>query len=126
MDIGLTLRGPGSTVKGNDTTPVQNLHEKAFSKFDHFRFELLLRNRYEVYGYKPLFWNGEEYSKDDILKMFETPFKFEDHFKQVDPNSYTTENRKLLIDLVKSVLSVQSGSTISGRKYVPIPLIEPK
>lgn len=126
VEVGSTLRGPGTTVKGYDVASVNNLHEKGLSKFDHFRIEVLLGNRYDVYGYKPLFWGGEKYTKEDIIKLFEIPFKFEWHFKQVDPSGVTVENRKVLMDLVKSVLSVSYGTAINGRKYVMIPLIKPK
>lgn len=125
VDVGHTLRGAGSTVRGYDTAPVHNLHENGFNKFDHFRIEVLLGKRYDAYGYKPLFWNGEVYTEEEIIDLFKVGFKFEKHFDSVVALEDIIENRKILMDLVKEVLSASNGMAINGRRYVAIPIIKP-
>lgn len=126
IEVGYTLRGAGSTVKGYNLAPVHNLHENGLSKFDHFRLEVLMGDLYSPYGYKPLFFDGKEiYSKEDIMRMFDIKFKFEKHFNLVDPSEVTKENRRILINLVERALSSSLGKAFNGREYVPIPLIKP-
>lgn len=120
---GQTLRGKGSTVIGYDKTPVYNYHDKVFSKFDHYRFEMIFGDKFTAWGYKPMFYNDGEmnYGKEEILKLCEVKFKFED-FYSAKAKSEDASVRNEFYSLIKRLLSLDYDK----ESRIPIPWLKPK
>ena len=63
---------------GFDTRPVFNPHSEHLSSFDFYRIELLnFQNFSSVWGYKPKFYDGMKYSREELEKLYAIPFKIE-------------------------------------------------
>lgn len=62
---------------GFDTRPVYNEHKEHLSSLDYYRIELLHAKDYSVWGYKLRYYDGQRYSKEDLKRLYDIPFKVE-------------------------------------------------
>lgn len=62
---------------GFDVRPVFNPHSEHMSSFDFYRIELLNYQNYSVWGYKPKFYDGMKYTREELEKLYAIPFKIE-------------------------------------------------
>lgn len=62
--------------RGFDTSPVGKKREEC-NLFDYFRLELLSFGIYQHWGYEYKFYDGTPYTKEEILRMCDLPFKIE-------------------------------------------------
>lgn len=85
---GLTANGLSSETKvfeGFDPAPVYKSYDQYLGVFDKYRIELLLQNRLEIYGYRAKYYDGQQFSDEEIFKMMEIPFLFESIKTAVPP-----------------------------------------
>lgn len=107
-------------IKGFDTRPVYNRHERVISEYDYYRLSLLISDVYAHWGYKIVNKDRERLSNTEILELFKKSFRYED-FNYTYRNITTSiSERKALLTLVEKALN-QDWS-----KLVPIPWLKPK
>ena len=116
-------------AKGFDTRTVYAKYEDAMAAFDVMRMELIYNNDFAVFGYANEEYQGERYSKAEILAMFEQPFKCEEYyFSDVDEET-KKEKRRILMDYVEKYLELRElakrGLLEGYNAGVPIELIQP-
>lgn len=77
----ITTNGEDSGIvdgtSGFDTTPVYNPHLEHLSTLDYYRIELLNYKNYNVYGYKPKYYDGVKFSREELEFLYAIPFKVE-------------------------------------------------
>ncbi|MBO6291096.1 MAG: hypothetical protein J6N51_02380 [Selenomonas sp.] len=64
-------------TKGFDVTPVYKKHLEYLSTLDYYRIELLNYKNFDVWGYKPKYYDGTKYTAEELEKLFAIPFKIE-------------------------------------------------
>lgn len=79
--LNLTTNGEDSGIvdgtAGFDVTPVYNPHLEYLSTLDYYRIELLNYKNYSIWGYKPKYYDGMKYSREQLKVLFGLPFKVE-------------------------------------------------
>ena len=70
----LTTNGqdPGEVdgTRGFDTAPVYRINTEYISNLDWYRYELCIQNLQPLVGYKPKFYDGMEYSDEELKRLF--------------------------------------------------------
>ena len=123
-----SMRIHGDVVKDFDPTPVLKKREKMLSPYDYYRMELLTGDMLKPWGYKPHYYtDGRQYSKEEIIAMFEKPFKFDEFLFTMTQQKTAREEREKMMKMVRERVEHPSASiTTDGRKLVPIPWLKPK
>ncbi|WP_152605383.1 hypothetical protein [Anaerovibrio lipolyticus] len=118
----------GNLIKDFDPAPVLKKREKMLSPYDYYRMELLMGDMMVPWGYKPQYYtDGKAYSKEEIIAMFEKPFKFEEFFFTVTQFKKGREEREKMMKIVRERVKHPSACVSpDGRKLVPIPWLKPK
>ena len=79
------------------------------------------------WGYKPMYYtDGIEYTKDEIMAMFEKPFRCEDFDYTKKQWSKEDKEREKMREYLKERLARPIDETPDGEKLVPIPWLKPK
>ena len=64
-------------TRGWDPAPVYKTHLENLSVLDYYRMELLDSEYCTSFGYRPHYYNFEQYSKAELKQLFAVPFKVE-------------------------------------------------
>ena len=130
---GLPRDGIGTDGKGFDgfdPSPVYKSYDQYLSVFDKYRIELLLRKLIESYGYKAKYYDGQQFSDEEIIKMMEIPFLFESIKTAVPPerNRFYYERGRQFIKFAVSIKEFPFSLDIDGvtEQFAPLPWIRPK
>lgn len=118
----------GDLFEGFDPKPVFSEHNEYLSNFDKYRIEMALEKEYEVYGYKPMYYDGQRFSDDEKLEMMKLPFLCET-MKTSLPIESLRAGRKSGMNFIIFRLAIkQIPFKISGidGDFVPIPWLRPK
>lgn len=107
-------------IKGFDTRPVYNKHERVLSENDYYRLRILLRDIYAPWGYKFLTETDTKQSNESILAMFCKPFRFEKYNYTFRNLMTSVEERMEFLKLVKEVMGMDCSNLL------PIPWLKPK
>ena len=119
--------GNMGNIRNFDTTPVYRKREEYISPFDYYRLEVAFGRMMEPWGYKPIYYtDGVQYSKKEIMKMFDIRFKFEAYHYTLRQQRLSVKNRKAFCKLVKEFLDRDLTRNEAGQKLVPIPWLKPK
>lgn len=123
-----SMRIHGDVIKDFDPAPVLRKREKMLSPFDYYRMELLTGDMLKPWGYNPQYYkDNKEYTKEEIIDMFEKPFKFEEFLFTKTQLEKAKEEREKMLAMVRERAEHPSVSvTPDGRKLVPIPWLKPK
>lgn len=118
----------GELFEGFDPKPIFNEHNNYLSIFDKYRIELALAKEYEIYGYKPIYYDGQKFTDDEKMKIMELPYLCETMKTVVSPEDLRA-GRIAGINFIKFRLEIKrfpfTMSGISG-DIAPIPWLRPK
>lgn len=113
-------------VVGFDSTPALNDHLEVLDPFDIYRLEIVYREEMEAYGYKPSYYtDGKVYTVEEVLKLFEKPFKVETFYYTRKQRHEALEARKTMMENLRYCLTHRFDYTEDGKKVVPVPVLEP-
>lgn len=118
----------GDLFEGFDPKPIFNEHKEYLSVFDKYRIELALVKEYEAYGYKPMYYDGQEFTDDEKMEMMEIPFLCES-METVVPPANLRAGRDSGMKFIKFRLDIkQFPFMIAGidGNIAPIPWLRPK
>ena len=119
--------GSENPVQDFDPAPVLRKREKMLSPFDYYRMELMMGDFLVPWGYKPQYYKDEKkYSPEEILKLFNKPFKCEEFCYTCMQRQSLEEAKQKLYKTVRDRLKRTPTITPDGRKLVPIPWLKPK
>ena len=118
----------GDLFEGFDPKPVFSEHNEYLSIFDKYRIELALAKEYEVYGYTPIYYDGQNFTDEEKLKMMEIPFLCESMDTVVPPENLRAGKINGM-NFIKLRLAIKRFpfkiSGIDG-DIAPIPWLRPK
>ena len=129
--LNLTTNGDdGGVVDGTagfDLRPVYNPHDAHMSALDYYRLELLNDKNFSVWGYKHKYYDGQKFSREELRRLFEIPFKIE---KQKLPGWPDWPDAKMIQDFhelvyQRAVEVMEQGETFPprGRCGKPMKLV---
>lgn len=129
---GLSTNGlstEGTVFDGFDTAPVYKSYDQYLSVFDKYRIELLLQKLINAYGYQAKYYDGQQFSDDEVIKMMELPFLFES-IKTAAPPERARFYREQGMQKIKSTLSIKEfpfSFNINGitEQFAPLPWLLP-
>ncbi len=113
---------------GFDTKPVYNEHKEYFSVFDKYRIEMVRSKEYEYYGYKPMYYDAQDFSYEDKISIMSIPFLFESMKTVISPDALKSGKAQGM-NFIRYMLSIkQFPFRVSGINgdIVPIPWLKPK
>lgn len=113
---------------GFDPAPVYKTYDQYLSVFDKYRLELLLRYVIEAYGYRAKYYDGQQFSYEEIVKMMELPFLFES-IKTVVPPEKKRSSRERGMQFIKFAAAIQTFPfNVNGgtEQFAPLPWLRPK
>lgn len=128
---GLTRDGVSTDNKafeGFDPAPVYKSYDQYLSVFDKYRIELLLRHLIEAYGYQAKYYDGQQFSDSEIVKMMELPFLCESMKNLVSPEQRRAEREKgsefikLAVAIKKFPFTLNRGT----EQFTFLPWLRPK
>lgn len=128
---GLTRDGittENTVFEGFDPAPVYKSYDQYLSVFDKYRIELLLRDLIEVYGYQAKYYDGQQFSYEEIVKMMELPFLLES-IKTALPPARKHSSRESGMRFIKAAAAIKgfpfarNGGT---EQFAPLPWLQPK
>lgn len=128
---GLTKAGvttENAVFEGWDPAPVYKTYDQYLSVFDKYRIELLLRNLIETYGYRTKYYDGQQFSDAEIIKMMELPF-FCESIKTIIPPAKKLANREAAMQFIKFAAAIkQFPFNLNGgtEQFAPLPWLRPK
>ena len=113
-------------INNFDISPVFNPHNEVFSEYDHKRIEILFNHLYKFYDYDLLYNSHTNYSKDDIISLFDTPFLFEEKFIECEKDLKDEDiqkSRQTLRNTIKYI--VETIYPIIEKQYlVPLSIVK--
>lgn len=113
---------------GFDPAPVYKSYDQYLSVFDKYRIEVLLRNQIELYGYKAKYYDGQQFSDEEIVKMMELPFLCES-IKTVVPPANKRSGRETGMQFIKFAISIKKfpfAINAITEQFAPLPWLRPK
>ena len=119
-------------TSGFDTAPVYRINTEYMSNLDWYRYELLIQHLQPLVGYKPKFYDGMEYSDEDLKRLFDIPFKLEKISKWHDdwPNEDSVKKfHKTIYEMALNSMHKKGKEVsleINGKKLQPVPWLRPK
>lgn len=128
---GLTMDGvtaENTVFDGFDPAPVYKSYDQYLSVFDKYRIELLLRNQIEIYGYQAKYYDGQQFSDEEIMKMMELPFLFES-FKTIVPLAQKRSSRETGMQFIKFAAAIKKFPFVLNggtEQFAPLPWLQPK
>lgn len=113
---------------GFDPTPVYKTYDQYLSVFDKYRIELLLRNQIEFYGYQAKYYDGQQFTDEEIVKMMELPFLCES-IKTVIPPERKRSSREAGMRFIKAAAAIKKFPFVINEgteQFAPLPWLRPK
>lgn len=114
--------------RGFSIEPIYKKRDEILNGFDYFRLELLSCGIYKNWGYQYRYYNVTGYTKEQILQLFEFPFKME--FIEKNLEGYVPElaqkYRKQFMEMVKSWLNLHWEEYEKQEFIVLIPWLKPR
>ena len=117
-----------TVFEGFDPAPAYKAYDQYLSVFDKYRIELLLRNRIEIYGYRAKYYDGQQFSTEEITKMMELPFLFES-IKTAVPPAKKQSSREAGMQFIKFAAAIKKfpfAVNGSAEQFAPLPWLQPK
>lgn len=121
-----SVSNTGKKIKDFDPAPVFRSKERFFSPFDLYRLEIIFTDIYKPFDYKPEYFDGKKYSKNEIIELFNQPFKCENFLYTPQQINYSQNSRQELLTAVKEFLNRPLNQNQYGQKISPIPWLKPK
>lgn len=118
----------GELFEGFDPKPIFNEHSEYLSIFDKYRIEMALEQEYKAYGYKPMYYDGQEFTDNEKMKLMELPYHCET-IETVVPPENLRAGREQGMEFIRFRLALkQFPLKISGIEgdIVTIPWLRPK
>ena len=128
---GLTRDGittENTVFDGFDPAPVYKSYNQYLSVFDKYRIELLLRDLIEVYGYQAKYYDGQQFSYEEIVKMMELPFLLES-IKTALPPARKHSSRESGMRIIKAAAAIKGfpfARDDGTEQFAPLPWLRPK
>ena len=116
----------GVLFEGFDPAPVYKTYTQYLSVFDKYRIELLLRHLFIDYGYHPRYYDNQEFSYEEILKMMELPFLCEEIKTLFSPEQKREIRQTFMMFVQMAVKSLPFAFNGGDDGIAPIPWIKPK
>lgn len=122
----------GRSFEGFDPSPIYNDHARYLSTFDKYRIEMTLYQLMLNYGYRPMYYEGEDFSNNQKFILLQYPFRCES-IPLVLSDEERKHSREGALNLIKSSVIFYSSAShtpvfINGfsHPFAPIPWLKPK
>lgn len=134
LEVTTNGQDPGKVdgTRGFDTAPVYRINTEYMSNLDWYRYELLIQHLQPLVGYKPKFYDGMEYSDDELRSLFAVPFKLEKISKWNDdwPNADSIKKfHEKVLEMALNAMHKRDKELFlekNGKKMQPVPWLKPK
>lgn len=111
---------------GYNLAPLYKKREEILNVFDHFRIELLASGIFESWGYKNKYYDGTNYTAQEIIQMCVIPFKIETVEKAMENFNETAyeQERMHFLQMVHNWITDERQNQVKNRR--PVKWLKPK
>ena len=114
-----------SQTTGFDTKPVYDLHKDYAGLFDFYRLEILKGTYYEPWGYHAKYYDGMNFTDEEIIKLFSLPFKCEEYCTTEELKTANAKSRDKIYEIIPKLHADPIPKCEDGTHKIPVKWLKP-
>ena len=123
--VGNSYRLDDNITSGFDTKSVYDLHKDYAGVFDFYRLEILKGTYYEPWGYHAKYYDGMNFTDEEIIKLFSLPFKCEQYCTTEELKIENQKARERINEIIPRLHADPIPKCENGENKIPVKWLKP-